>query len=263
MSSAFGRQVQIVVDKIRRKRRSVDTMQAFSMSPRAARRHAMASGELEKLFYTHDGRIAHKWHHYLAIYERHFQWLRGSLQHTPHILELGVSQGGSLQLWRKYFGPDALIVGVDIDPACAGRCDPGSFVVTGSQADPTVLGSAIEQLNGTVDLVIDDGSHFGEHQIASFEYLYPRLSPHGLYVCEDIHCGYNPEFGGGYRRAGTFVEHVKNLIDHLHAWHLDDVSKTKFLEFACTTYGIFFYLDLIVIEKRPVQKPFHVRMGKL
>ncbi len=263
MSSALGRKVQIAIDKVRRKRRSIDRMQGFSMSPRTARRHVLASGELEKLFYTHDDRIAHKWHHYLAVYERHFQWLRLSLQRAPHILELGVSQGGSLQLWRNFFGPDALIVGVDIDPACADRCDPGSFVVVGSQDDPRVLSTAIEKLNGIVDLVIDDGSHFNEHQIASFEYLYPRLSPHGLYVCEDIHCCYSSDYGGGYRHAGTFVEHVKGLVDQLHAWHLDDDLKTKFLEFACTTYGIFFYLNLIVIEKRPVQKPFHVRMGKL
>ena len=125
-----------------------------------------------------------------------------------------------------------------------------------------VLAAAIEQLEGSVDLVIDDGSHLGRHQIASFEYLYPRLSVYGLYACEDIQCCYSSEFEGGYRRDGTFVEYAKGLIDRLHAWHLDDELKTNFMEFARATYGIFFYLDLIVIEKRPIDMPFHIQMEK-
>src|SRR3954468_10994492 len=100
MSSEFGRKVQIVIDKMRGKRRRFDPNQIFSVSPRDARRRVRASGELERLFYAHEGRVAHKWHHYLAIYEQHFQSLR-ALDHAPRILELGVSRGGSLQLWRK------------------------------------------------------------------------------------------------------------------------------------------------------------------
>jgi hypothetical protein len=262
MGSAFGRRIQIVIDKVRGKPRRFDPHAAFSVSPRDARRRVRPSGELERLFYAHDGRIAHKWHHYLAIYDRHFQSLRDNLGRGPRILELGVSRGGSLQLWRKYFGPEARIVGVDIDSACTDRVDPGSFVVIGDQTDPAVLAAAIEQLGGGVDLVIDDGSHLGRHQIASFEYLYPRLSLHGLYACEDIQYCYSPEHEGGYRRKGTFVEYAKGLIDRLHAWHLDGELKTDFMDFARATYGIFFYVDLIVIEKRPIDMPFHVQMGK-
>jgi hypothetical protein len=262
MSSEFGRKVQIVIDKMRGKRRRFDPNQIFSVSPRDARKRVRASGELERLFYTHEGRIAHKWHHYLGIYEQHFQPLRDTLGHAPRILELGVSRGGSLQLWRKYFGLDARIVGIDIDAACANQVDPGSFVVIGEQSDPAVLAAAIERLGGGVDIVIDDGSHVGRDQIASFEYLYPRLSVHGLYACEDIQCCYSSEHEGGYRRAGTFVEYAKGLIDRLHAWHLDAELKTNFMEFARATYGIFFYVDLIVIEKRSIKMPFHVQMGK-
>jgi FtsJ-like methyltransferase len=260
MASTFGRQIQVVIDKVRGKPRRFDP-DPFAISPEDAAKRVQPSGELEQLFYAHDGRSAHKWHHYLDIYDQHFRLLRHRLDRAPRVLELGVAGGGSLQLWRKYFGPEACIVGVDIDARCKNRADAGSFVVIGDQSDPHILSAAIEQLGGGVDLVIDDGSHFGRHQVASFEYLYPRLSVHGLYTCEDIQCCYSAEFEGGYRRDGTFVEYAKGLIDQLHAWHLDGELKTNFMDFARVTYGIFFYLNLIIIEKRPVNMPFHVKMG--
>ena len=217
------------------------------------------SGELEKLFYDHDGRIAHKWHHYLEIYERHFEPLRQRLD-APRILKLGVSRGGSLQLWRKYFGVSAKIVGVDVDPTCAARVDADTAIVIGDQSDPKTLAAALDRLGGGVDIVIDDGSHLGAHQIASFKYLYPRLSERGLYLCEDLHCSYWPSHEGGVGRPGTFVEFLNTRIDDLHAWFLDGPQPAA-ADFAATTYGIFIYLNIVVIEKRPVAKPFHIQIG--
>jgi hypothetical protein len=262
MGSALGRRIQAVVDRVRKKDRGrTDPADRWGVSLRAVRRIVQPAGELERLFYRHDGRIAQKWHHYLEIYERHFEPLRAAMP-AVRVLELGVSRGGSLQLWRKYFGPAARIVGVDIDPVCAERADSDVCVIIGDQTDPVTLQSAVEQLGGGVDLVIDDGSHVGRHQIASFEYLFPRLSERGLYVCEDIHCSYWPSHEGGYRRAGTMVEYTKDLIDRLQAWFLDEPSRSTFMNFARTTYGIFVYLDIIVIEKRSIGEPFHVQIGK-
>jgi hypothetical protein len=259
MASGFGRAIQTVIDRVRGKPRHSDPADRWGISARAARRAVAPAGELEALFYAHDGRIAHKWHHYLEIYERHFAPLRERLA-APRILELGVSHGGSLQLWRKYFGPQAKIVGIDVDPACAARADAGVAVVIGDQSDPRALAAALEKLGGGVDLVIDDGSHLGRHQIASFAYLYPRLSERGLYLCEDLHCSYWPSHEGGLGRAGTFVEFIKTRIDDLHAWFLDGAAPQA-MDFAVTTYGIFIYLNLVVIEKRPVRKPFDVQIG--
>ena len=260
MSSALGRQIQSIIDRIRKKERRVDPADPWGMAKREARRHVVPSGELERIFYAHQGRIAQKWHHYLEIYERHFAPLR-QRQQALRVLELGVSRGGSLQIWREYFGPAARIVGIDVDPECAGRVDPENVVIIGDQSDPAVLQAALDRLGGGVDLVIDDGSHFGRHQIASFEYLYPRISEHGLYVCEDLHCSYWSSHEGGYRKDDTFIEYAKLLIDRLHAWFLDDALSAQFMDFARTTYAINIYLDVLVIEKRPVERPFHVQMG--
>jgi len=69
-----------------------------------------ADNPLEKYF--RDNRLIHKWMHYFDVYHRHFERFRGQ----PIVLvEFGVSQGGSLQMWRDYFGDQATIYGVDID----------------------------------------------------------------------------------------------------------------------------------------------------
>ncbi len=260
MAAGFGRRVQIIIDRIRGKKRAPPD--PFGVSAREARKSVAPSGELERLFYGHRGGIAHKWHHYLEIYEHHFQRFRAPRAHPVRILELGVSAGGSLQIWRKYFGPEAKIVGIDIDPACLGRVDPDTPAVIGDQSDPAVLAAALARLGGGVDIVIDDGSHLGRHQIASFEFLYPHLAEDGIYACEDLQYCYSPEWEGGYRKEGTFVEYAKSLIDRLHAWHLEGDLKDKNMDFAQTTFGIFAYLDLIVIEKRRIKPPFHVRIGE-
>ena len=67
-------------------------------------------------FLTNDQRLIHKWTHYFGISDRHFSRFRGK---NEVVLEFGVSHGGSLQMWRDYFGPNVRICGVDIDPRCA------------------------------------------------------------------------------------------------------------------------------------------------
>ncbi|HLJ53806.1 MAG TPA: class I SAM-dependent methyltransferase [Chthonomonadaceae bacterium] len=261
MSSRFGKRVQRLIDRVRGKARYSDPADRFSARPDDPRRLRDAAGTLAQIFYTHEGRIAHKWDHYLPIYERHFRARPASGQ-PVRLLEIGVSRGGSLQLWRKYFGDSARIVGIDIDPDCAGRVDPGTEVIVGDQSDPHCLSAAVERLGGGVDIVVDDGSHLGRHQIATFDYLFPRLSDHGLYYCEDVFGAYWPEYEGGYRREGTFIEYGKTLVDRLNAWFLEEPLKSEFLDFARATHGIFFYPGIIVIEKRPMREPFHVQIGE-
>ena len=73
-------------------------------------------------FLTNDGKLIHKWVHYFGIYERHFSWFRGK---SVTFLEIGVSKGGSLQMWQRSYGPLARIDGIDIDPSCRAHEQPG------------------------------------------------------------------------------------------------------------------------------------------
>jgi hypothetical protein len=192
-------------------------LESFALSDESiAARRSAAPGTLEELFYAHDGRLIQKWAHYLPIYEEVFAPYRAT---DVHLLEIGVSGGGSLELWRRYFGPEAVIYGIDINPACAERVDAPNQVRIGSQADPRFLSSVIAEM-GRVDVILDDGSHVAEHQVASFAALWPRLVDGGLYLIEDLHTAYWAKtFNGGYRREGTAIEMIKELVDDMHGWY--------------------------------------------
>jgi hypothetical protein len=71
--------------------------------------------DLERFFEANTDRLIHKWRHYFEIYDRHFARFRGQ---SPHVVEFGVSQGGSMRMWKDYFGAGATIHGVDINPHC-------------------------------------------------------------------------------------------------------------------------------------------------
>jgi hypothetical protein len=136
---------------------------------------------LREVFQAHTGRLIDKWSHYFPIYEKHFAKFVGR---PVRLLEIGVGHGGSLQMWKAYFGPKAQIMGFDIDQRCQEYQEDQITIYTGDQSNGDQLGIiAFEQL----DIVIDDGSHKSEDQRASFEALWPRVKPGGIYLIEDCH----------------------------------------------------------------------------
>jgi hypothetical protein len=213
--------------------------------------------DLHRLFYQNDGPMVHKWIHYLDVYERHLSRFR---DRPFRLLEIGVYHGGSLHLWRRYFGPKAVIFGIDIDPQCATFNGKDGMVRIGSQDDPAFLRSVVDEMGG-VDVVIDDGSHIASHQRASFDILFPLLASDGIYICEDLHTSYWRGFlGGGYRRRTTFVETAKRLIDDIHS---DFHRKPQSVRDAHRIIdGLHFYNSMVVIEKRPRGRPSHIKIGK-
>jgi hypothetical protein len=196
-----------------------------------------------QLFWSHRGRSIHKWPHYLPIYERHLARFAGR---SPVVYEIGVSGGGSLQLWKRYFGPNATIVGIDIDPACASMEERQISVRIGDQSDQAFLADVVSEF-GPPDIVIDDGSHMPNHMWASFSYLYPVLTRDGVYLVEDLHCSYWTNFDGGLGREGTFVERAKQLIDELNG--PSAAGAIPVTEFSRTTWSIAFYDSVAIFEK--------------
>jgi hypothetical protein len=229
----------------------------FALTPQEARARASAkAGPVETLFFEGDHRPAHKWVHYLPFYDRVFASFRG---YPIRMLEIGVSKGGSLDVWRSYFGPEATIFGIDVDPACAGRVSPPNQVRIGSQADPAFLRRVVREMGG-LEVVLDDGSHVASDQRASFQTLWPLLSPGGLYQIEDLHTAYWPGYEGGLGRPGTAIELVKDLIDDMHAWHHGQPTKVV----PRGEVGSFMLVDSVVAIKKAGrnQKPGHIELGR-
>jgi hypothetical protein len=128
-----------------------------------------------------------KWNHYFDIYDRHFRQFCGQ---EVHVLEIGVYSGGSLEMWRNYFGPKARIYGVDIESDCCAYESDGIKIFIGDQADRRFWREFRRKVP-TLDIVIDDGGHLAEQQIVSVEELLPFLRPGGVYFCEDVHGAFN------------------------------------------------------------------------
>jgi hypothetical protein len=214
--------------------------------------------DLEKYFTENTGRLIHKWNHYFEIYDRHFRRFRGS---DVHIVEFGVSHGGSLQMWKHYFGPHAKIFGIDINPHCKQLEDEQVTIFIGDQEDRSFLRELAKQIP-RIDILIDDGGHTMSQQINTFEELFQCIDSNGVYLGEDLHTSYWSEFGGGYRAPGTFIEYSKNFIDYIHAWHSRQTDLLSVTEFTKSVHSLHYYNSILVIEKRPTEKPFHLKTGK-
>lgn len=199
----------------------------------------------------------HKWVHYLPIYHRHFEiyktkpskigdsggGLEGALTKII-ILEIGVQNGGSLDLWNKYFGADRCqIFGVDIDPACKQLERDNITIIIGDQNDVEFLNSLVATLP-PCDIIIDDGGHTMTQQIRTFNVLFPHVAPGGVFLCEDTHTSYMSSYGGGLKNPASFIEFSKNLIDELTGYHYQQVTR---ITTECA--GMHYYDSMVFFDK--------------
>jgi hypothetical protein len=213
--------------------------------------------DLQQYFHSNTGRRIEKWDHYFEIYDRHFSRFRDT---DVHVVEFGVGHGGSMQMWKHYFGPRAKIWGVDINPSCRELEEEQIEVLIGNQDDRSFLQSLVQTIP-RIDILIDDGGHTMRQQIATFEALFLHVHANGVYLCEDLHTSYWPDWGGGYRRRNTFIEYSKRLLDDIHAWHSVQPRKFRVTDYTRSIHGLHFYDSVLVIEKRQVDKPFQSATG--
>lgn len=209
--------------------------------------------DLENFFFTKDNKSfpVFKWHHYFEIYHRHLAKFRGK---NPNVLEIGVGSGGSLEMWKDYFGDGANIFGIDNRLEClevAKKIGQESINIhIGDQSDPEFWRDYILEAP-TFDVIIDDGGHLMNQQIESFKCLYYKLADNGVYLVEDTHTSYfdNEEFQGGVGKNNTFIEFAKKFIDDLHSYHFEEDQQSSRLKFRNITNSIHFYDSIVIFEK--------------
>ncbi|TVP71993.1 MAG: class I SAM-dependent methyltransferase [Rhodobacteraceae bacterium] len=234
------------------RRISGEVVEAPAQDPAAqlvTQKPAQYSGAMEEFFWENKERAIHKWLHYLPIYERHFAAFRNR---PVKVLEIGVQNGGSARMWRDWFGPEAVIFGIDIDPDCAVANGEAAQIRIGSQADPEFLRATVAEMGG-LDVVIDDGSHVMSHIHESFRTLFPLLSEGGVYLVEDLHTAYWSDFEGGYRRQSSFLETAKTMIDDMHCWYHGFGQQER--ASANALGGLHFYDSIVVIDKVAMTPP--------
>ena len=208
-------------------------------------------GDLMKFWLFEEHRLIEKWVHYFPIYEKWFSPYRGK---EIVFVEIGVRDGGSLQMWKNYFGKDAKIIGVDVDSRCKEFEEEQVSIEIGSQSDEKFW-AAFREKYPRVDILLDDGGHTMNQQIVTFREMFPHIKDGGLYMCEDCHTSYwdvKEWKGGGLKVSGTFIEFTKNLIDEINA----PLSRGAVQQTYNTLNagGIHFYDSVVVVEKK--RRPF-------
>jgi len=196
-----------------------------------------------------------KWIHYFPIYERHLERYRGL---PVRVLEIGVYRGGGLEMLRHYLGPDAKLVGIDIDEV-ARAAATGYEVELGDQADPDFLRRVVEK-HGPFDIVVDDGGHTMRQQVVSVETLFPLLRDDGTYLVEDCHTSYWPDFADQGSDGKTFIEWVKARIDDLNAHHFSQ-SEQLLSPWQTDLDGLHIYDSVVVLNKNRRVPPFSELSG--
>lgn len=213
------------------------------------------SGDLLDIYVGNTGTKVHKWHHYIPLYARYLDPWRGK---PLKFLEIGVNRGGSLQMWRNYFGPEATIFGIDINPMCAQFDGQAGQVRIGSQVDTDFLDKVVEEMGG-VDIILDDGSHHMDHVAPTLQHLFPKVSEGGLYMIEDLHTAYIRRFGGGLTAKSNFFNTVRKIVDDMHAWyHRRDMQLP---ELGNQVGGVHVYDSMVILEKRAITAPRHSYVG--
>lgn len=177
----------------------------------------MADAPLARLYAEHTGKVSDKWSSYLREYDALFSPRR---KQAVRLLEIGVQNGGSLEIWAKYFAAAPILLGCDIDPKCAELAydDPRIALVVGDATSPETA-ARISELCPVLDIVIDDGSHASRHIVQAFMRYFPRLADGGIYVVEDLHCSYWDRFGGGLFDPYSSIAFFKRLVDVVNHEH--------------------------------------------
>jgi len=175
------------------------------------------SGNYSTEFLNQKGKVSDKWESYLGYYDGLFA------SFSPRsILEIGVQNGGSLEIWSRVIPSADLILGLDVDPRCLDLTFESPRIrfelVDASSRDSLKV---IQQHATQFDLIIDDGSHHSADIINSLLTLLPLVSPGGKYVIEDLHASYWNSWQGGLFRPDSAIAFLKRIVDIVNFDHWD------------------------------------------
>lgn len=165
-----------------------------------------STGSLSRTCYDAAQFLSLKHTTYFSVYDRLFSRFVGK---APVIVEVGVLNGGSLYMWREFFGPGARIIGIDLNPEAVWLREDGFEIHIGDQADPQFWQDFFREV-GDVDILLDDGGHTYPQQIVTASSALDHIRDGGLLVVEDTHTSYMSEFGGP--SDNSFVSWAVNLV---------------------------------------------------
>lgn len=158
---------------------------------------------------------------YFEIYEELFSSYVGK---KITFVEIGVLSGGSLFMWKEFFGEQARIIGVELNPVAKKWEKHGFEIFIGDQGSSTFWEDFFEKI-GNVDVILDDGSHTYQDQIVTLKECIPFINNGGKMVTEDVHSSYQKKYG--YPTKYNFINFTKLLVDEIN-YRYYDLEKKKY-----------------------------------
>ena len=196
----------------------------------------------------------HKYHNYYEPILKPFYDLSGS------IVEIGLGTGVSLPMWKKLF-KFAHIYGIDKEYENSG--DDKYTIYKADQSNIDDLNKLKDTLiNKNVFFINDDGSHIPEHQLLTFNTLFPILVEGGYYIIEDIETSYwtkgecyDYKTCYGYKNANSIIEIFKEVADIVNQEFIKDKTQlsNKILHYDYID-SVTFARNCIIIKKKYTPK---------
>mgnify|MGYP001364377661 CR=1 FL=1 len=152
-----------------------------------------------------------KYKNYFLIYDKLFNKYKNK---KIIFVEIGVFSGGSLFMWRNFFGKKAKIIGIDLNPDSKKFEKYGFKIFIGDQSKEIFWKKFFSKV-GKVDIILDDGGHTNYQQIMTTNSCIPNIKDNGMLVTEDVHTSfikdkwYNPS-------KYSFINYCKKLIDDIN-----------------------------------------------
>jgi hypothetical protein len=147
---------------------------------------------------------------YFEVYDEIFKKFKNQ---KITFVEIGVLNGGSLFMWRNYFGENARIIGIDLNPDARKWEAYGFEIYIGNQGDEEFWEETLTSI-GNIDVILDDGGHTYKQQVVTVESVLNSVNDDGIIVIEDVQTSYLKGFGP---QKYSFIKYTKKLIDRINS----------------------------------------------
>lgn len=174
---------------------------------------------------------------YFDVYDELFNKFLGV---AITFVEIGVSNGGSLLMWREFFGSKVRIIGVDLNPEVVVWQDYDFEIYIGSQSDSKFWENLLNEV-GSIDILLDDGGHTFLQQITTVDFMINAIVPDGLVVVEDTHTSYIKEFAP--ISGSTFIDYAFSIVHGIN--YRFGMSGSSY---EIKVYSVQFFESIVVIR---------------
>lgn len=185
---------------------------------------------------------------YLSIkYDSYFPAYEALLQkyvgQEITLVEVGVFNGGSLFMWREFFGSKARIIGIDLNPDALEWEKHGFEIYIGDQSSETFWTELFQNI-GKIDVLIDDGGHTNCQQIVTSHYAIQNINDGGLLIVEDVHTNYFREFGNPSRYS--FVNFAHRIVDGVNSRSYS--LRRTYARYTSRVYSVSFFESMVAFQ---------------